>query len=199
MFKIVCVTDRQSCHEDFFARLSSIAAAKPDRIILRAKELSESDYAAFAGRSADICRKYAVPCSIHTYTDIAALLNAGDIHLPMAILRILPEHIKNRFQTVGASVHSADEAAEAERLGADYVTAGHIFATDCKKDLAPRGLVFLENVCKSVDIPVYAIGGINQENISHIRNSGAAGVCIMSGFMTCDDPVDFIKQLRKTF
>lgn len=197
MFKIVCVTDRKSCREDLFARLNRIAAAKPDRIILREKELSEADYAGFAEKSTDICRKYAVPCSIHTYTDIAAELNAGDIHLPMTILRDLPDHIKKRFQTVGASVHSAEEAAEAERLGADYVTAGHIFATGCKKGLAPRGLLFLENVCKNVNIPVYAIGGINTENISQIRNTGAAGACIMSGFMTCSDPAQFLHRLRE--
>ena len=49
---------------------------------------------------------------------------------------------------------------EAERLGATYVTAGHIFTTDCKKGLPPRGLDFLKNVCDAVTIPVYGIGGI---------------------------------------
>ena len=42
---------------------------------------------------------------------------------------------------------------EAERLGATYVTAGHIFTTDCKKGLPPRGLDFLKNVCDAVTIP----------------------------------------------
>lgn len=197
MFKIVCVTDRKSCREDFFSRLDKIASAKPDRIILREKELSEADYAGFAKKSMNICRKYAVPCSIHTYTDIAAELNSGDIHLPMTILRNLSDYIKNCFQTVGASIHSTGEAVESENLGADYVTAGHIFATDCKKGLAPRGLLFLENVCKSVNIPVYAIGGINPENIAQIRNAGASGACIMNGFMTCNDPAQFLQRLRE--
>ena len=49
---------------------------------------------------------------------------------------------------------------EAERLGAAYVTAGHIFTTDCKKGLPPRGLDFLKNVCDAVTIPVYGIVGI---------------------------------------
>lgn len=198
MFKIVCVTDRKSCREDFFARLDNIAAAKPDRIILREKELTETDYAAFAERSINICHEYDIPCSIHTYPDIAEKLNAGDIHLPITVLRSFSDNITDRFRTVGVSVHSAEEAAEAENLGADYVTAGHIFETGCKKGLPPRGLNFLENVCKNVDIPVYAIGGIDPENISGIRNAGAAGACIMNGFMTCNDPVQFIRSLRES-
>ena len=84
---------------------------------------------------------------------------------------------------MGTSVHSPEEAALAEKLGASYVTAGHIFATDCKKGVPPRGLDFLENVCKSVKIPVYAIGGITRSNMHLALEKGAAGVCVMSGLM----------------
>lgn len=196
MFDIICVTDRKSCREDYFARLDKIAAAKPDRIILREKELSNTDYTIFAEKSMNICRKYNIPCSIHTYADTAEKLGAGDIHLPITVLRNFSGNITGRFRTVGVSIHSAEEAAEAENLGADYITAGHIFETGCKKGLPPRGLSFLENVCKRVDIPVYAIGGINPENISSIRNAGASGACIMSSFMNCDDPELLLQQLR---
>ena len=65
------------------------------------------------------------------------------------------------FKVIGTSVHSVEDAIKAEQLGATYMTAGHIFATDCKKGLPPRGLDFLKNVCDAVEIPVYAIGGIN--------------------------------------
>ena len=85
-------------------------------------------------------------------------------------------------------------------------TAGHIFATDCKKGLPPRGLDFLKNVCDAVEIPVYAIGGINiapsddstasdappaydampdisVPRLADVMECGAAGGCIMSGMM----------------
>ena len=51
------------------------------------------------------------------------------------------------------------------------------------KGLPGRGLEFLENVCKEVDIPVYAIGGITAEKMPQILGTGAAGGCMMSGFM----------------
>ena len=101
----------------------------------------------------------------------------------------------NEFDTIGVSVHSADEAAEAERLGASYVTAGHIFATDCKKGVPPRGLEFLRGVCEKVKIPVYAIGGINAENAKSAVGAGADGVCIMSALMKCADVRGFIESM----
>ena len=57
------------------------------------------------------------------------------------------------FKVIGTSVHSVEDAIKAEQLGATYMTAGHIFATDCKKGLPPRGLDFLKNVCDAVGIP----------------------------------------------
>lgn len=72
---------------------------------------------------------------------------------------------------------------KAQELGADFVFAGHVFATDCKKGLPPRGLDFLRDVVGAVDIPVYGIGGINEKNIKQIMECGAAGGCMMSGFM----------------
>ena len=80
---------------------------------------------------------------------------------------------------------SVEEAVEAVSLGASYVTAGHIFATDCKKGLPPRGLSFLKEVCETVSIPVYAIGGITFDKTqwNALKEQGASGACIMSGMM----------------
>ncbi len=84
---------------------------------------------------------------------------------------------------VGTSVHSPEQLQTAEQLGADYVTAGHIFATDCKKGLPPRGTDFLSDICSRTKLPVYAIGGITSDRIPELRQTGAVGACIMSGTM----------------
>lgn len=95
----------------------------------------------------------------------------------------MPEEQKQKFLVRGVSVHSVEDAHRAEQCGATYLTAGHVFVTDCKKGLAPRGLDFLHEVCSSVKIPVYAIGGINDKNAASCIREGAAGVCVMSGYM----------------
>lgn len=108
--------------------------------------------------------------------------------MPMRLLRSMSNEEKSVFRIIGASCHSPEEAAEAQRLGCSYVTAGHVFATDCKKGMEPRGLRFLKEVCDAVTIPVYGIGGIGPGNISQVRETGAAGACVMSRLMTCDAP-----------
>lgn len=192
MFKIICVTDRKSCKEDFLTRIEKIASAKPDRIIFRDKDCGDKEYVEFALKVLEISGKYGVPCSRYFHPDFT-----GDTHITMPMLQHIPLSEMNYLRVVGVSVHSVEEAKEAESRGADYVTAGHIFETDCKKGLAPRGLDFLREVCNSVRIPVYAIGGISPHNISQVAQAGADGACIMSGFMTCENPAEYIKDLRK--
>ncbi len=192
MFKIICVTDRKLCKEDFLTRIEKIASAKPDRIIFRDKNCSDGEYVKFAFKVLDISNKYNVPCSMYFHPEIFS-----NIHMTMPMLQHISLKDMNFINLVGASVHSVEEAVEAEKMGVNYVIAGHIFETDCKKGLAPRGLEFLSQVCNAVKIPVYAIGGINSKNINQVAKAGADGACIMSGLMTCENPDEYIKQLRK--
>ncbi|WP_278287557.1 thiamine phosphate synthase [Ruminiclostridium josui] len=86
------------------------------------------------------------------------------------------------------SVHSVKEAQEACNSGASALIGGHIYETDCKKGVSPRGLDFLSEVCNSVSIPVFGIGGITQDRVKEVIMAGAKGVCIMSQAMTCPSP-----------
>lgn len=192
MFKIICVTDRKSCSEDFLTRIEKIASAKPDRIMFRDKDCTDDDYVETAFKILDISDRYGVPCSMYRKFD-----KFSNIHMTMPVLQHIRLKNMNFINLAGVSVHSVDEAVEAEKMGVDYVIVGHIFATDCKKGLEPRGLDFLKQVCNAVKIPVYAIGGINADNINLVAKTGADGACIMSGFMTCENPDEYIKQLRK--
>lgn len=182
-----------SAAEDFFTQLEKISAAGIDRVILREKQLTEKEYEALAKKAAEICGRYSVPLSLHTFVNAAERLGSKDIHLTFADFTA---GLGKSFETVGVSVHSLEEAELAESRGAAYVTAGHIFATDCKKGLPPRGVEFLKEMCKSVKLPVYAIGGITPENVSFLKEAGAAGACVMSGLMRSKEPEKLIKALR---
>ncbi len=192
MSDILCITNRNICRDDFLPRIIMIAQAKPCGIVLREKDLSQIEYKRLARQIMDICDKYNVPCILHSFVDAALSLNADKIHLPMSVLRGMTDDEKKQFSIIGASCHSAAEAIEAESLGCGYVTAGHIFDTDCKKGLPGRGLDFLKDVCRSVSVPVYAIGGIDKYNVQSVRAAGAKGACVMSGLMLCDSPMEFL-------
>lgn len=179
-------------------RLQQIVKAKPNAIILREKDLPAAEYKSLAEQVMALCRSENVPCILHSFIEPALELQAEAIHLPLPLLRRLTEEQKRQFYRIGTSCHSVAEALEAERLGCSYIMAGHIFETDCKKGLAGRGVSFLQQVCETVTIPVYAIGGISAENMASIHQSGAAGACVMSSIMLCKDVEVLLKNL-KTF
>ena len=184
---VICVTNRTRCREDFLTRIERLAKAHPAAILLREKDLPDVEYIELARKILCICKKYDVLCILHNYATAARTLHHFALHLPLPLLRSLSASERRSYQILGASCHSVADAREAASLGCTYNTAGHVFDTDCKKGLPGRGVAFLQEVCSSVSIPVYAIGGISPENYATIQTTGAAGVCIMSSAMTCTD------------
>lgn len=186
---LICVTNRKLCKDDFLVRLNQIAKGKPHAILLREKDLCTMEYETLARRISELCLDHKVELIINHNIEVAAKINCPSIHLSMQSIKNYKNEIK-LFSRIGASVHSVSEAIEAQHLGANYLIAGHIFATDCKKGVPPRGLSFLKEVCESVEIPVFAIGGISQNNVKEVRATGVKGICVMSEAMTCLTPLE---------
>ena len=181
---VIAVTNRKLCNRPFTEQLERVCRHHPRALILREKDLSEHEYELLAEQVLEICGTHDVPCILHTYTEVARRLGCSRIHLPLPLFRTEASSLGD-FSLVGTSVHSVEDAIEAEKLGASYLTAGHIYVTDCKKGLPPRGTGFLREVCLQVSVPVYAIGGIHpdENQMKEIIDCGAAGGCIMSGMM----------------
>lgn len=180
---IISVTNRLLCNDNFLERIELIASDKPYMIILREKDMNIKDYTELAEQVNKICNKYNVKFAVNSFTDTARKLKIPNIHIPLKMLEENPE-LSAEFNT-GVSVHSPEEAEKACYLGAKYIIAGHIFATDCKKGLPPRGLDYLSRVAKASDIPVFGIGGINKNNMQSVIDTGAKGFCVMSELMSC--------------
>ena len=196
MTDILCVTNRILCREDFLTRIERIAACHPAGIILREKDMNPEEYKKLAAAVMGICEQHGVKCILHSFTDVAVSLHAQALHLPLHLLKELTQEQKSCFTDLGASCHSVEDALEAQALGCTYITAGHVFETDCKKGLPGRGLDFLRSVCAAVDIPVYGIGGIDAGNIALVRNAGAIGACLMSSLMVTEDVAGLLKAME---
>jgi thiamine-phosphate diphosphorylase len=184
---LILVTNRKLCHDDFLLRIHQLAKGKPWAIMLREKDLVLNEYEALAEKVHEICLANDVPLIINQNITVAEKLNIPYIHLSMTDVRTYQNQLLP-FSQIGVSVHSVQEAVEAQQLGATYLIAGHIFSTECKKNVPPRGLSFLQDVCASVSLPVFAIGGITRNNVKDISTTGAKGVCIMSKAMTYEHP-----------
>ncbi len=108
------------------------------------------------------------------------------LHLPSSWLEGTPPFA--RFERIGLSVHSFDEAVVAESIGADYVTFGHVFTTPSHPGEPPRGLDSLAAIVEQVNIPVLAIGGITHANVADALSTGCAGVVVQSAVADREDP-----------
>ena len=198
--KLNIITNRKLCeNENLEKQIEKIFSAYKRKIILedfeiialtlREKDLDKNEYLKLVGKIYPICQKYKIDLILHQNYDLNLdeKYNIGGIHLSYEIFKSLNKNIREelikKYKKIGVSIHSIDEAKEVEMLGATYIVAGHIFVTECKKDLKPRGLNFIKNLSSILTIPIFAIGGINQENSNLVLNSGTFGVCMMSSLM----------------
>ncbi len=115
------------------------------------------------------------------------------LHLGSEWLELTPPF--GRFARIGISVHSLEEAIEADALGADYVTFGHIFSSQSHPDEPGRGLDALAELVERLDIPVLAIGGIDHSNIGEVVATGCSGVSVISAIVDHADPGHATTQL----
>ena len=201
---IICVTNRFLCEDIsvFFEKIQNIANAEPYSIILREKDLSEDEYLSLALRVRTLCCSTGTMLFVHNYPMAALKCSADGLHMPLHRLKeymeACPEEadmVLSKMKYLGASCHSVEDALLAESLGCNYIVAGHIFDTDCKKGLPGRGIDFLKDVVNAVSIPVFAIGGINKENYHKIKEAGASGACLMSSLMISNNPKELLHSL----
>lgn len=196
MCNVVSVTAKPLCKDDFLQKIQKISDSDTQYIILREKYLSEQEYYSLAKEVLSVCDKEKL--IIHNFIGTAERIGIKKIHLPFSAFKEL--NGRRNFDIVGTSVHSVDDAAFAQENGADYITAGNIYETDCKKGLKGKGVNFLRNVCESVDIPVYAIGGINADTAKELKSvnrKNFAGVCVMSLLMQSENINDEVMKIKR--
>lgn len=198
--KLNIISNRKLCeNENLEKQIEKIFSAYQRKIILenfeivsltlREKDLNKNKYLKLVEKIYPICQKYRIDLILHQNYDLRLdnKYNVEGLHLSYNTFKSLNKNIREelikKYKKIGVSIHSIDEAKEVENLGATYIVAGHIFKTDCKKDLEPRGLKFIQELSLILTIPIFAIGGINQENSHLVINSGAFGVCMMSSLM----------------
>ena len=198
--KLNIISNRKLCeNENLEKQIEKIFSAYQRKIILenfeivsltlREKDLNKNEYLKLVEKIYPICQKYRIDLILHQNYDLRLdnKYNIKGLHLSYNTFKSLNKNIREelikKYKKIGVSIHSINEAKEVEMLGANYVVAGHIFKTDCKKDLEPRGLKFIQELSLILTIPIFAIGGINQENSHLVINSGAFGVCMMSSLM----------------
>ncbi|PJZ00107.1 MULTISPECIES: thiazole tautomerase TenI [Bacillus] len=129
--------------------------------------------------------------------DIALFSTIHRVQLPSSSFS--PKQVRARFPHlhIGRSVHSLEEAIQAEKEDADCVLFGHVFETDCKKGLEGRGLSLLSTIKQRVSVPVIAIGGMAPGRLRDVKQAGADGIAVMSGIFSSADPLEAARRYSR--
>ena len=199
--KILVITSRKRFEgeEDFLKQIEKIAAAKPFGIVLREKDLPVKEYSALARKVRDICRSAGASLIVHSHPEVARELGIPALHMPLDALGKMSSEERKEFEVLGASCHSVEDVLRAKAFGCDYVTAGHVYATDCKPGLPPRGADFLAEVCgPAAPMPVFALGGLTPARAPVVRRAGAAGFAMMSSAMDAENPAELFRKYSES-
>ncbi|HMQ80868.1 MAG TPA: thiamine phosphate synthase [Ignavibacteria bacterium] len=179
-------------------QITALSAAGVKAVQLREKNIQAGDLLLIAKSAINKIGKSGTKLIANERLDVALLAGANGIHSSshgienMYIRKFAPGLLSGR------SVHSVHEAVKAEKDGFDYILFGPIFRTPAKvKYGKPQGLKNLAEVCSSVKIPVFAVGGINPKRIKRCINAGAYGVAAIREFADTKNLKKAVKEFMK--
>jgi thiamine-phosphate pyrophosphorylase len=197
-FDLYLVTDRSLTQgRDLLWVLQQALDGGVEAIQLREKDLGGRELFFLAEAVRKLTRRYHARLLINDRIDIALAVEADGVQLATNSLPIeTARSLLGQQAIIGASTHSLNEAAKAERNGADFILFGPVYFTPSKAPYGvPQGLAALKKVVEKISLPIYAIGGIKPENIADARRAGVRGVALISAVMSAADPRDATKKI----
>ncbi|SNZ08420.1 thiamine-phosphate diphosphorylase [Persephonella hydrogeniphila] len=144
-----------------------------------------------------VCDKYRKPLVVNDRVDIALAIDADGVHVGQDDLDVEVVRRLIGFEKIlGLSTKNIKQVEEANRLPVDYIGFGSIFPTSTKKDATLSGLKELKKAVELSIQPVVAIGGINEENIQQVLDTGCENVAVVSAVFGKKDIKNSTKKLK---
>lgn len=197
--KLIVITSRKIIKQSLESFVKEILESGCKAVLLREKDLIEKEYEELLKKILPIFKDYNAYLIVHKFINIAAkyylpLHLTGDQSISNA------REILGKEAIIGKSCHSFEEALNAEKQGASYVFLGPVFDSISKEGYKSRiSLDYLEKACKNLNIPVYAIGGIEPSNVKLCLNAGCHGVAVLGYVSLSEKPGERVKEIIKAF
>ena len=165
---------------------------------LREKDINNDEFIREALDIKELCKEYNVPFIINDNVDIAIKSGADGVHVGQSDMKAknVRELVGDKM-IVGVSAQTVDQAIAAQEAGADYIGVGAVFSTVTKEDAEDVSKDVLCDICRSVKIPVVAIGGINRNNMLDLKGTGIDGVALVSSVFAANDIEKECKILKR--
>ncbi len=195
---LLVITDRKLAGEDrLFSVVENILRAGCRWIMVREKDLTGEELRQIVCPIVNIAGQFNATVVVNSDLETALSCKASGVHLPWNMVKSWARRVKSSRLLLGISTHSLEEALEAERYGADYITLSPIFNTVSGKPstTSPLGLAKLSEVAGRVSIPVIALGGITWKNARLCIDAGAAGVAVLGSIMLSPNPEKTFREI----
>ena len=156
------------------------------------KELYETAY-----ELRRLTSRYGAKLFINDRADVALAVDADGVHIGSASLPLYKvRRLLGERKLIGVSCHNQTQAITAQEMGADFITFGPVYHTPSKAEYGePVGLAKLATVAELLQIPVFALGGVKQENCAEAVACGVRGVALISGILSAAEPREAAKRL----
>ncbi|MDB6034865.1 MAG: thiamine-phosphate pyrophosphorylase [Verrucomicrobiales bacterium] len=173
-----------------------------DIIQLRAKDKSPAEVLRLAGKIHPITEAAGIGLVINDFPTIATQTGAAICHLGQEDFfeaghtRISEIPGQKDGLKIGLSSHAPDQAQRAIDAGADYIAIGPIYATGTKPTARPVTLEYVKWAAQNVQIPWFAIGGINFETLDLVLAAGAQRICVVSAILNAPKPAEACQKFK---
>lgn len=165
----------------WLAGLSAALASGIRRVQLRAPVRAlQPGWHELVARAAALCRTHQADVLVNADIALAQALGIG-VHLRAAQLPALSTRPLPSGMPVAASCHDADELQAAQALGCDFAVVGSVLPTTSHPDAIPLGWEGFARLREAVSLPLYALGGLSPDHITHSRQHGAQGIAAIRG------------------
>ncbi|MBE6879180.1 MAG: thiamine phosphate synthase [Ruminococcaceae bacterium] len=186
--------------EEFLCRVEQALKGGATLLQLREKDKTTREYISLAEKVHEITKKYNVPLIIDDRIDVAMAVDAEGVHLGQSDMPVdTARRILGDDKIIGATAKTVPQALEAYRNGADNLGVGAIYPTTTKVKTVLTSVDTLKSIVKAVPIPVNAIGGLNKDNMSVLKDTGISGVCVVSAIMKADNPQKASEEIKEKF
>jgi thiamine-phosphate pyrophosphorylase len=176
--------------------IPDLVAAGVDIVQLREKEMSREELLDAAPAIVDACRAAKIPFILNDLPDVAAQLGADGVHVGQEDTPV-PAARAQTGGLVGLSTHTRQQIVAAEPLRPDYIAVGPVFETPTKPGRPAVGLELVSFAAQLATVPWFAIGGIDQANISDVVSAGATRVVVVRAITEAQDPAAAAAALKQ--
>jgi thiamine-phosphate pyrophosphorylase len=198
------ITDRTLCTArcPLYSAIETALEAGVKAVQLREKDLSTRGLLDMAYWMKALTNEYGAQLFINDRVDVALSVEAGGVHLGRESIPVQAvRKIAGKTLMIGVSTHTIEEAIEAEKDGADFITLGPVYETPSKVNHGkPIGIETLRKAKSATTLPIFAVGGIKPGNVREIKEAGADGIALISAILTAQNikntTEDFLRAMK---